>query len=109
MHDYASRKHPEFVVLDIGEDRGALIVHAGAQMHGVEIEISHEGEDDSRSHKQVLERDAGGAPAYTAVFDRLAAGAYTLWTDGVPRVRQVCVAGGEVSQMRWPDARLEGI
>lgn len=101
MHDYAARKHPEFVVLDIGEDLGALIVETEADMHGVEIEISHSGQDRPRSHKQVLERDAGGRPAYTAVFDGLAAGAYTLWTDGVPRMRGVAVTGGRVSELRW--------
>ena len=102
MHDYAARKHPEFVVLDIGEDRGALIVETEADMHGLEIEISPDGQDTHRSHKQVLERQQGGHPAYTAVFDSLCAGSYTLWTDGTPQVRQVGVTAGQVSQMRWP-------
>jgi hypothetical protein len=99
---YASRKHPEFVVLEIGGEVGALIVHADAGMHGVEIEISPTCDDDRRSHKEVLERAAGGQSAYTAVFDQLAAGTYTLWTDGVAQVRGVTVRGGEVSELRWP-------
>jgi hypothetical protein len=102
VEDYAARKHPEFVVLDIGEDEGALVVHTDAEMHGVEIEISREGRDGHRSHKQVLERDAAGVPAYTAVFDSLAAGTYTLWSDGRVRMRQVGVLGGQVSELRWP-------
>ena len=32
--DYAARAHPETVVLDIGEDYGALIIHSEASMHG---------------------------------------------------------------------------
>ncbi|HLY48504.1 MAG TPA: hypothetical protein VKR21_04850 [Solirubrobacteraceae bacterium] len=99
---YAARRHPEFVVLEIGEDVGALIVHTGPGMHGVEIEISPAADDDRRSHKQVLERRSGADPAYTAVFDQLPAGAYTLWTDGVARVRGVEVAASRVAELEWP-------
>jgi hypothetical protein len=102
MHEiYSARKHPEFVVLEIGEDVGALIVHADRELHGVEIEISPAERDGHRSHKEVLERDAGGAPAYTAVFDQLPAGMYTLWSEGVARVRGVNVAGGQIAELDW--------
>jgi hypothetical protein len=105
MHElYSARKHPEFVVLEIGEDVGALIVHADRTMHGIEIEISPAEADQQRSHKEVLERDAGGEPAYTAVFDQLPAGTYTLWCDGVARVRGVHVAGGQIAELGWPVA-----
>ena len=100
---YAARSHPEFVVLEIGDELGALIVHTSAGMHGVEIEISPDGGDDRRSHKQVLERRSGEAFSYTAVFDQLRAGTYTLWTDGVARVRGVAISGGLVAELDWPE------
>ncbi|HEY1522588.1 MAG TPA: hypothetical protein VGF70_06210 [Solirubrobacteraceae bacterium] len=99
---YAARPHPEFVVLEIGPGLGALIVHTDATMHGVEIEISPSADDARRSHKQVLERSVGGQPAFTAVFDQLAPGTYTLWTDGVARVRGVNVEGERIAKLRWP-------
>jgi hypothetical protein len=99
---YAARPHPEFLVLEIGDDLGALILHTDADMHGVEVEISPAQDDSRRSHKQVLERFIGGRPAYTAVFDQLPAGRYTLWTDGVPRVRNVVVGAEEIVQFTWP-------
>jgi hypothetical protein len=99
---HSARRHLEFVVLEIGENLGALIVHAGAETHGAEIEISATGDDDHRAHKEVLERNAGGRPAFTAVFDQLPAGTYTLWSDGVARVRDVSVAGGQVAHLDWP-------
>jgi hypothetical protein len=103
MHElYAARRHPEFVVLEIGEDVGALIVHADREMHGLEIEISPAEDDGRRSHKEVLERDAGGQSAYTAVFDQLPAGTYTLWSEDVARVRGVDVAGGQIAELDWP-------
>lgn len=99
--DYTARSHPEFVVLDIGGDVGALIVHAPADLLGTEVEISAAGEDDRRSHKDVLERRMGGLPAYTAVFDGLRAGAYTLWSHDVPRTRDVTITGGAIAEVDW--------
>jgi len=102
--DYAARKHPEFVVLEIGEDIGALVIHTDASMHGVEIEISREGAERDGSHKQVLERNAGGQAQFTAVFDGLAAGSYALWTEAGAREHDVKVAGGRVTELDWRTA-----
>ncbi len=102
-HDhYAARSHPEFVVLEIGDDLGALVVHTGADMHGVEVEISPAGDDSHRTHKQVLERFTGDRSVHTLVFDQLPAGRYTLWAGGEPRVRDVLVRAGEITQHEWP-------
>jgi len=106
--DYAARRHPEFVVLDIGDDVGALIIHTDPEMHGVEIEISPHDDDDARSHKQVLERSAGGRPEFTAVFDGLSEGAYTLWVEGTARARGVAVDGGRVGRLDWRSAGRAG-
>lgn len=101
VENYSARKHPEFVVLDIGEDIGALIVHTSPDMHSVEIEISPSGQEERRTHKQVLERNMGDRPAFTAVFDGLAAGSYTLWVDDEPRARDVEIEGGAIAQLDW--------
>jgi hypothetical protein len=98
---YSARPHPEFVVLELGDDVGALIVHTDPAMHGAEVEISRVGEDEHRAHKEVLERRAGERPAYTAVFDHLAAGGYTLWVGGVARARDVEVTGGRIAELDW--------
>jgi hypothetical protein len=98
---YAARKHPEFVVLDIGGEKGALIVRTDAPMHGDEVEISPSEDDRRRSHKQVLERSINGQPAFTAVFDDLTAGTYTLWTEGRARARGVRIEGGAIAHLDW--------
>jgi hypothetical protein len=103
---YAARKHPEFVVLEIGDELGALIVYTDADMHGREVEISPADDDEHRSHKEVLERDQGGCPAYTALFDALATGTYTLWVDDVPRNRGVDIVGGQIAELSWRGATL---
>src|SRR5438132_2604595 len=101
VEDYSSRKHPELIVLDIGDGVGALIVHTDPDMHGIEIEISPTGEDGRRSHKQVLERNIDHHPAFTAVFDGLPAGAYTLWVEGIARARRVRVEASAVAELDW--------
>ena len=99
--DYAARAHPEFVALEIGGSLGGLIVHTGPDMHGVEVEISPEEDDGNRSHKQVLERSMSGRPAFTAVFDRLPAGTYALWTDARARARGIAINGGSITELDW--------
>jgi hypothetical protein len=102
MHEnHADRPHPEYVVLDIGDGLGALIVYADPSLHGKEVEISPSGDDANRSHKDVLERGEGGRVAFTAVFDRLAEGSYTLWVDDVARERGVQITGGFVAELDW--------
>ena len=104
VHDYSTRRHPEFVAIDIGAECGALVLETGSEMHGVEVEISPAGADRERSHKQVLERRAGERAAFTAVFDGLRAGSYTLWVAERERARGVEIRGGEVTLLDWRSA-----
>jgi hypothetical protein len=86
-------------MLDIGPGVGALVLHTGAHLHGVEIEISPVGRDEARSHKQVHERPVAGRPLYGAVFDSLPAGEYTLWLADRPLRRHVAVADAAVTHL----------
>lgn len=104
--NHAAKRHPEHVVLDIGGNIGALILHTSAGMLGVEVEISASGQDDRRSHKDVLEREIEERPAYTAVFDNIREGSYTLWVDDVARERDVVVSGGAISELDWSAREL---
>jgi hypothetical protein len=98
---FADRVHPEFVVLEIGDGFGALIVHAPPELHGIEIEISRTGEDDRRQHKDVLERPLGGESRFSAVFDQIEQGSYTLWVDDEARARDVQIGDGQVAELDW--------
>lgn len=103
-HVYSRRSHPEYVVLDIGDRYGALIVETDARMHGIEVEISASGAARDGRHKQVLERAIGERAAYTLVFDKLAEGSYTLWVGDEPRARDVRVAAARVTELDWREA-----
>ncbi len=103
-HHYSARRHPEFVVLEIGDGIGALIIHAAPDMHGTEIEISPAADDSLRSHKEVLERSTADGPAFTAVFDGIPAGEYTLWVEGEPRAREMSIEDGAIVELDWRPA-----
>jgi len=102
---YSAESHAQHVVLDIGDDIGALIVHANPELLGTEVEISPAGRDDERSHKEVLERNTGSRSEHVLVFDNLPEGEYTLWIDNVARNHNVRVAGGAISEVELSHLR----
>lgn len=101
-HTYADRPHPEFVVLDIGEDVGALIIHTRPERHAQEIHISPRGVA-KREHVEVLERSIKGEPAFTAVFPELRQGEYDLWHDlhTTTPAAHATIIGGEITTLDW--------
>ena len=101
---YSDRPHSQHVVLELGDGIGALIVHTDPGLLGTEVEISRTGEDDLRSHKEVLERRINGRSTHVLVFDGLRAGCYTLWIDDLARARNVRVEGGEIAELDWREA-----
>jgi hypothetical protein len=103
-HDHSTAARPEHVMLDLGPGVGALVLHTGADLHGVEIEISPTGFDAERSHKQVHERPVSGRSLYGAVFESLPAGEYTLWLDDRPLRCNVAVAGAAVTDISIEEA-----
>jgi hypothetical protein len=104
-HHAAHRPHAEPVVLEIGAELGALIVYTDPDLLHTEVEISPAADDTSRSHKDVLERVVDGCSLYTAVFDRMPGGEYTLWHEGAALSRGVRVPAGAIAELDWTSAR----
>jgi hypothetical protein len=104
-HSAAHRPHAEPVVLEIGGELGALIVYTDPDLLHTEVEISPAADDTSRSHKDVLERVVDGRSLYTAVFDRMPGGEYTLWHEGEPLARGVRVPAGAIAELDRTGAR----
>ena len=97
---HVDRVHPETVVLDIGQDVGALVIYTEAALRGREIEVSPHGTT-ARVHVEVLERRINGRPVFAAVFPGLRAGDYDIWED-FPKPRgTITIVGGEVAKVDW--------
>lgn len=114
------------VVLDIGGDIGALILHTGPDLLLAEIEVSrvdgapplsdggaqahaadhdhghsHEHAHPLRTHVAVRERRGPSGIRYAAIYPGLRSGEYTVWgTDGAA-ADTVTVIGGEVAELDW--------
>jgi hypothetical protein len=95
--DYWTRRHSESVVLDIGDDVGALVLYTSSALHGHEIEVSPLGSDARRTHSAVLERSVNGRVLYAAVYPELKAGEYVVCCEGAPRFT---ITGGAVAEVR---------
>jgi hypothetical protein len=104
-HEYGA-SYTGTVVLDIGQDRGALVIFTGADQVGDEIEISPAApgapECGPRTHAAVRERHLDGRTLYGAVYPGLREGSYTIWSDEVTPVGTVLVRGAEIAEFRWP-------
>ena len=98
---YWTRTHEEAVVLDIGEDVGALVLYAPPELHRREIEVSPIGQDARRVHTAVLTRRVAGQTIFAAVYPELRAGAYSIWSDDPSRVTAVTIVAGSVAEIDW--------
>lgn len=94
------------LVLDIGDDIGALVIYADEQCLGAEIDLSAEGRPRSHHvHTMIRRRRASGSDVVAGVFPQLLAGRYTLWgLDGVV-MAPVVIEGGRVSEVQVGDCR----
>ena len=95
------RVHSESVVLDIGQEIGALLIYTAAELRGREIEVSPWGSAAKRVHVEVLERRISGRPVFAAVFPGLRAGDYDIWENATNPSGTVTIAGGEVATIDW--------
>jgi hypothetical protein len=89
------------VVLDIGGERGAAIVHAPANLDGFEIEIRRRGAVWDGMHVAVRPRRVPDGVVYAALFPELSEGDYEVRVRGGnpdgPGA-SLAVEGGRVSQ-----------
>jgi hypothetical protein len=102
MHD--STHHEPAVtdnlLLDIGGDIGALVIHTDPGRDQAEIEISpaDDGADaDTRTHNVARARQTPAGVRYAAVFPALAAGRYTVWADATTPAGVVTITGGTIA------------
>ena len=92
------------VLLDIGDEVGALVVEMPPSMVGHEVEVRRVGGPslDHLPHVAVVDRPAGDTTVPSLVFGELAEGTYELLPRGGGPVRLTAdVRGGVVTEVAW--------
>ena len=95
---------PGSVLLDIGDDVGALIIITPAAMAGEEIHISPVRDPAGRTHAVVRERRLGPASSHAAVYPALPAGEYTIWREAGHAAGTVRIEGGTATSYHWAES-----
>jgi hypothetical protein len=101
---YLERVYSDNIVLNIGDDIGALIIYTREDLRERQIEVSSPGIDARKIHNVVHERRLNGRPVFAAVFPTLAAGDYKTWTNPTS---EFTIAGGQVAELDWRDIPVE--
>ncbi|HEY3870478.1 MAG TPA: hypothetical protein VGM10_19085 [Actinocrinis sp.] len=94
---------PGSVILELGEQIGALVLEVPPGLAGHEIEISPAA-GGPRVHSMVRERGTAAGVSHAAVYPAVPAGEYTVWREDGVAAGRVAVRGGEVSLFRWSEA-----
>ncbi len=90
------------MVLDIGEDIGALVLHAPESLFQQEVELEPKKAPMKRVHAVVRERWSNGRRLFAAVFPSLEAGEYRICTSDAQAASEVTITGGVVTDTNWP-------
>jgi hypothetical protein len=88
-------------MVDVGPGVGALVVYAGEDLEGHEIEISPKGDDTNHMHTDFLRRSTASGQLYAAVFGSLPEGEYRLSHKAVTPPTDVRIVGGEIVEIDW--------
>ncbi len=91
-------------MLDIGDDRGALVVWVPPSLDGAELELRPLDGQWRGDHTAVRPRDLGVGRRFAGVFGTLVAGRYQLRVRGsdTAPVIDAEVAGGGITEATWP-------
>lgn len=93
--------HDGSVVLDVGGDIGAVVLHTPVELDGMEIDIIGMTAGTERTHSLVRARLLPGGTCYAAVYPGLPQGSYRIPASaGFPPV-DLTVRGGEVVEADW--------
>jgi hypothetical protein len=96
----APRDHePEFLVLDIGGDVGALVLYADDTYLGAEIDLTPTGMPRNHHvHTVIRRRQAPAGELVAGVYPELPAGVYTVWGLEGQALGDITIAGGRVTE-----------
>lgn len=96
----------EALVLDIGDDIGALVLYATEECLGKEIDLSPVGHPRSHHvHTMIRRRRGVGQEFIAGVYPQLHEGEYTVWSIDAGPLGEVTITGGAVTEFQAGNCR----
>jgi hypothetical protein len=83
------------VILDIGNDVGALVLHTPGEWLGREIDLVSDDRSVPHTHSAVRERRSPEGSVYAAIYPQLQAGQYTVEDSR----QRLTIIGGRVTEV----------
>jgi hypothetical protein len=83
------------VILDIGNDVGALVLHTSLEWLDHEIDLEPDDPTSPHTHSAVRERRSPGGSSYAAVYPQLREGDYAI----VGSTQRFTIVGGQVTDI----------
>jgi hypothetical protein len=91
---------PDALVLDIGEDTGALVVYTAEAWVGAELDVTRLGEPRSHHRHLMIRRlRLAGRDVFAGVLPSIDAGSYTVWDPDGAELAAVIVEGGRIHEV----------
>jgi hypothetical protein len=90
------------VVLDIGNDVGALVLRTSSEWLGREIDLLPEDSSRPHTHSAVRERRSPEGSTYAAVYPQLHAGHYTIEDSH----QRLTIVGGRVTELELAEQHV---
>ncbi|MBF6557095.1 MAG: hypothetical protein IVW52_13185 [Acidimicrobiales bacterium] len=107
--DDLSSDSPESLVLDIGDDIGALILYADESCLGREIDVTPVGHPHSHQiHTMIRRRRSVDSEFIAGVYPELRQGTYTVWGLDEGALAEVTIGGGRITELDVGDCAGPG-
>ncbi len=100
-HAVAPVEPSRAVMINVGADTGALVLHSTAERAGVEVHVYPTVDPSRRTHVWVLPREGRDGVVYAAIFPSLAIGEWAVLNDDDSIAMVVAVPPNKVTQANW--------
>jgi len=100
-HAVAPIEPSRAVMINIGADSGALVLHSTVDRAGIEVHVYPTSDPSRRTHVWVLPREGRDGVVYAAIFPSLAIGDWAVLSDDDSVAMVVAVPPNKVTQAEW--------
>lgn len=100
-HAVAPVEPSRAVMINVGSDTGALVLHSSAERAGIEVHVYPMSDPSRRTHVWVLPREGRDGVVYAAIFPSLAIGDWAVLNEDGSVAMVVAVPPNKVTQAEW--------